>query len=151
MLVTVVLVVGAAPLTQSKPLKTEEFSGYWTGTGEVTMNNGAIEQLKCVATYRSMPQQIRQQLRCASQAYSISSTADLTLAGNSVTGTWQEKTYAANGEITGHLTDVGFNLSIKGPTFTAAMEVNHTACKQAIDITPVGVDVTKIKIGLGKC
>jgi hypothetical protein len=137
---------------QTKPLKMEEFSGYWTGNGEVTMANGAVEQLKCVATYRNAAQNIRQQLRCASQAYSISSTADLTVAGEAVKGKWEEKTYAANGEINGHVTsDGGMSLSIKGPTFTAEMLVAHTACKQAIDITPTGADVSKIKMQLGKC
>jgi hypothetical protein len=146
--------VGAATVAvaQTKPLKTEEFSGYWTGNGEVTMTNGAIEQLKCVATYRSISQQIRQQLRCASQAYSISSTADLTVAGEAVKGTWEEKTYAANGEINGRVTpEGGMSLSIKGANFTAEMLVAHTACKQAIDITPTGADVSKIKMQLGKC
>jgi beta-galactosidase GanA len=144
-------IAAGAALAQVKPLKTEEFSGYWTGTGEVTMNNGATEQLRCVATYRNQPQQIRQNLRCASQGYSITATADLTLAGEAVTGTWEEKTYAANGAITGRVVDGGLNLSIAGPTFSAVMALAHTTCKQAIDITPTGVDVSKITIGLGKC
>jgi hypothetical protein len=42
-------------------------------------------------------------------------------------------------------------LSIKGPTFSAAMSVEHTTCKQSIEIEPTGVDVSRIKIGLGKC
>lgn len=144
--------LATSAVAQTKPLKTEEFSGYWTGSGEVTMANGAVEQLKCVATYRTVSQQIRQQLRCASQAYSISSTADLTVAGEAVRGKWEEKTYAANGEINGRVTpEGGMSLSIKGPTFTAEMLVAHTACKQAIDITPTGADVSKIKMQLGKC
>jgi hypothetical protein len=138
-------------LAHAASLKTEEFSGYWTGAGEVTMGNGAIETLRCVATYRSTAQAIRQQLRCASPAYAISSTADLAIAGEAIKGTWEEKTYASNGEITGRVTDGGLSLSIRGPTFSAEMLVAHTACKQAIDITPVGVDVSKIRMTLGKC
>ena len=131
--------------------KIDEFSGYWTGTGEVTWTNGSTEQLKCVATYRNMAQSIRQNLRCASQGYSISATADLALTGELIAGKWEEKTYAANGDITGRVTEDGFTLSIRGPTFSADMQLSHTACKQAIDIAPTGVDVTRIKIGLGKC
>jgi hypothetical protein len=146
-----VLLVSGAPTVLGQALKTDEFAGYWTGTGEVTLANGATEQLRCVATYRNMPQQIRQNLRCASQGYSISAIADLTVAGEAITGTWEEKTYAANGAITGRVVNGGMELSIKGPTFTAEMALGHTTCKQAIEITPTGVDVSKITIGLGKC
>ena len=83
--------------------------------------------------------------------YSISASADLKFSGDVVSGTWEEKTYSANGAITGKLTDTGFLLSISGPTFSAAMPVEHTTCKQSIDIEPTGVDVSRIKIGLGKC
>ena len=136
---------------QVRTVKIEEFSGYWSGTGTVTWSNGTSEQLKCVATYRPGADQVRQSLRCASQGYSISAAVDLKIAGEVVTGTWEEKTYSATGNITGKASEKGFTLSIVGPTFTAAMTVDHTACKQAIDIDPTGIDVTKIKIALGKC
>ncbi len=134
-----------------KSLKTGEFTGYWSGVGMVTWSNGSTEQLKCVATYKNAAADVRQNLRCASPGYAISASAELTVAGEVITGTWEEKTYSANGLITGKVTDTGFLLSIKGPTFSAEMHLNHSACKQAIEIAPTGVDVTKISIGLGKC
>ena len=134
-----------------RSIKLEEFSGYWSGVGSVTWANGTTEQLKCVATYRPGADVLRQNLRCASQGYSISAAVELKFTGDAVAGTWEEKTYSANGAILGKLTDTGFLLSIKGPTFSAAMNVEHTACKQSIDIEPTGVDVSRIKIGLGKC
>jgi hypothetical protein len=147
----VLMAVLASAAQAGRVLKLEEFSGYWSGVGVVTWANGSSEQLKCVATYKSAASDVRQNLRCASPGYSISASVDLKVAGETITGTWEEKTYSANGLITGTVTDVGFALSIKGPTFSAAMTLNHTACKQAIDIAPTGVDVTKISIGLGKC
>ena len=42
-------------------------------------------------------------------------------------------------------------LSIQGANFTAAMNVALSNCKQTISITPQGLDVTRISIGLGKC
>jgi hypothetical protein len=143
--------VAGAAAAQLKTVKLEEFSGYWSGVGTVTWTNGTTEQLKCVATYRPGAEQVRQNLRCASQGYSISASVDLKIAGEAVTGTWEEKTYSANGAITGKVSEKGFVLSIVGPTFSADMIVDHTTCKQAIDIDPKGIDVAKIRIGLGKC
>jgi hypothetical protein len=135
----------------AKPLKLSEFSGYWSGTGVVTWTNGSSEQLKCVATYKNATIDLRQNLRCASPGYAISASVDLKVEGDSVSGSWEEKTYSANGVITGRVTETGLALAIKGPTFTADMSVNHSACKQTIEITPTGVDVSRISIGLGKC
>jgi hypothetical protein len=145
------LVLTLAVSAQIKTVKLDEFSGYWSGVGTVTWTNGTTEQLKCVATYRPGPEQVRQNLRCASQGYSISASVELKIIGEAVTGTWEEKTYSANGAITGKVNEKGFVLSIVGPTFSADMTVDHTTCKQAIDIDPKGIDVAKIKIGLGKC
>jgi hypothetical protein len=144
-------VFASVAAAQIKTVKIEEFSGYWSGVGTVMWTNGTTEQLKCVATYRPATDQVRQNLRCASQGYSISASVELKIVGDVVTGTWEEKTYSATGAITGKVNDKGFVLSIVGPTFSADMIVDHTTCKQAIDIEPKGIDVAKIKIGLGKC
>lgn len=139
------------PVPGAGAVNLQEMSGYWTGNGTVTMTNGATEQLRCVATYKPAAQSVRQNLRCASTGYSISAAVDLKVDGAAITGTWEEKTYSANGDITGKVTDKGFALAIKGPTFNADLNLTHSACKQAIDIVPTGVDVTRISIGLGKC
>ena len=129
----------------------QDFGGYWTGVGSVTMANGTVEQVKCVATYKVGAEQLRQNLRCASSGYSINATADLIVKGNEITGSWEERTYSTVGSVTGRLTADGFNLSVKGPTFSAAMNLTATSCRQTINIAPQGLDVTKIAIGLGKC
>lgn len=129
----------------------DNLSGYWSGFGSVTLANGSVEQLKCVATYRIGGEQLRQNLRCASAGYSINASADLLVKGQDVSGNWEEKTYAAVGSVSGRMVDDGFTLSIQGANFTAAMSVTTTSCKQSINISPRGLDVTKISIGLGKC
>lgn len=145
------LLVASGAAAQVRQAKLDEFSGYWSGLGTVTWTNGSTEQVKCVATYRPAADIVRQSLRCASQGYSISAAVELKVAGSDVSGTWEEKTYSANGAITGKVNDRGFVLSIVGPTFTADMTVDHTTCKQAIDIAPKGIDVSRIRIALGKC
>jgi uncharacterized membrane protein YjjB (DUF3815 family) len=103
--------------------------GRWSGWGSVTMNSGATEQVKCVATYfvENGGAQMKQNLRCASTSY------------------------AAVGSVAGRFTVNGFNVSIQGPAFTAAMAVTTTSCKQSISITPTGFDISRINIGLDKC
>ena len=68
------------------------------------------------------------------------------MTGNQVTGSWEEKTYSAKGEVTGRYSGEGFVLSIQGANFTAAMNVALSSCKQSISITPKGLDVTNVTI-----
>lgn len=130
-----------------------DLAGRWSGWGSITMANGSSEQVKCVATYfiEGGGAQVRQNLRCASTSYKIDATAKLNNANGQLTGEWEEKTYAAIGSVAGRFHGTGFNVSIQGPAFSAAMAVTTTSCKQSISITPTGFDISRINIGLDKC
>jgi hypothetical protein len=131
----------------------EAMAGYWSGTGSVSLTSGKTERVKCAVTYKisSGGAQIKQSMRCASQDYSINSAADLRVSGANVTGSWEEKTYSATGEVSGKYSGNNFNLNIKGGNFSAAMKLDTSECKQQISITPQGLEVNRITIGLAKC
>jgi hypothetical protein len=141
---------GAITLTAA-PI--EDLSGYWSGSGSVTLSNGRTESVKCAVTYKVSDGggQVRQSMRCASADYSINALAELQIKGSQVSGSWEEKTYSATGLVTGRYTGSNFVLSIEGANFTAAMNVSVSDCKQSISIAPKGLEVSKISIGLGKC
>ncbi len=147
------MVVGMlATVSASAAVNLQEMAGYWTGTGKIVLTNGTTENLKCVVTYKVTGTQLRQNLRCAGQGYSLNGTAELEVAASgAVTGSWTETTYSAKGDVSGKATDKGFSLAITGPTFTAVMDATTTACRQSLDIVPKGLEVTKISVGLGKC
>ena len=140
----------AATTAEAGPI--EDLDGYWSGGGTVVLSDGK-EQVKCAVRYKVSKggTQVRQTLRCASADYSINGTAEFSIKGAQVDGTWEEKTYSAKGEVTGRYSGEGFALMIKGANFTASMNVALSACKQSINITPKGLDVTKVTIGLAKC
>jgi hypothetical protein len=131
----------------------EDMNGYWSGNGSVILSNGSTERVKCSVTYKVTDggTQIRQSMRCASADYKIDALAELRVKGERVSGSWEEKTYSATGAVTGKFSDNNFVLSIQGANFSAAMHVSLSDCKQNISISPQGLDVTRISIGLGKC
>jgi len=131
----------------------DDLSGYWSGAGSVTLTSGNTERVKCQVFYKASEgnTQIRQTMRCASTDYAINALAELRVRGGQVTGSWAEKTYSAKGEVTGRYTGEGFVLSIQGASFTAAMNVTLSNCRQSINISPKGLEVTKVSIGLAKC
>jgi hypothetical protein len=143
----------AVAATGARAGSIDEMTGYWTGSGSVVLSNGNTERVKCAVTYKISEggTQIKQSMRCASADYNINASADLNVKGQSVTGSWEEKTYSAVGEVSGRYTGSNFVLSIKGASFTASMNLTVSDCKQSISIAPQGLDVARISIGLAKC
>jgi hypothetical protein len=131
----------------------KDLAGRWSGWGSVKLSNGATEQVKCVATYfvKNAGALINQNLRCASASYKIDAKANYNVKGNALTGEWEERTHSAKGNVQGRMTGNGFRLAVKGETFSARMIVTSSRCKQSINISPRGLDVSRISIGLKKC
>lgn len=140
-----------ASLAMANPVS--DLPGRWSGWGAVKLSNGNSEQVKCVATYflQNGGDAVQQNLRCASTNYKIDVTAYYILKGAAVSGSWEEKTWAATGEVSGKMNGNGFDLAIKGQNFSAAMAMTTSNCKQSISIAPRGFDISQISIGLGKC
>jgi hypothetical protein len=128
-----------------------DLTGYWSGNGSIALSNGKTERVKCSVLYKADGgTQIRQTMRCASPDYSINSLAELRVKGGQVSGTWEEKTYSAKGDVTGRFGGDSFALSIKGAAFSAVMNVTLSSCKQSLNITPEGLEVTRVSINLAK-
>jgi hypothetical protein len=127
-----------------------DLSGFWSGSGSIALSNGKTERVKCNVVYKTESGQIRQTMRCASPDYAINALADLHLKGGQVSGTWEEKTYAAKGDVSGRFGGESFALSIQGATFSAVMNLTLSSCKQSLNITPRGLEVTRVAISLAK-
>ncbi|HWE15792.1 MAG TPA: hypothetical protein VG758_01215, partial [Hyphomicrobiaceae bacterium] len=126
-------------------------TGYWSGSGSIALSNGKTERVKCQVFYRSEGTgQLVQTMRCASPDYNINSLAELTLNGTKVSGTWEEKTYAAKGAVSGRYGGDTFSLSIQGANFSASMNVTVSNCRQSLTITPSGLEVSRVSITLAK-
>ncbi|MGD9784101.1 MAG: hypothetical protein AB7E80_05735 [Hyphomicrobiaceae bacterium] len=140
-----------AAAAQSGPLN--DLPGRWSGWGAITLPSGQSEQVKCIATYfvRNGGTRIDQNLRCASASYRIDAVAGFDISGDTVKGHWEERANVAQGSVSGRMTPSGFNLAIRGDSFTAAMSVATSRCKQSINISPEGLEIRRIAIALDKC
>lgn len=145
-LVAMLVLARAAP---ADPI--EELSGFWSGNGSVVLTNGKTERVKCQVFYKTGDGgSIRQTMRCASVDYSINSLAELRVNAGQVSGSWEEKTYSAKGQVSGRFSGAAFALTIQGGNFSAAMNVTLANCKQSINIAPQGLEVTRVAIALAK-
>ena len=96
----------------------EDLDGYWSGGGTVVLSDGK-EQVKCAVRYKvgQGGAQVRQTLRCASADYSINGTAEFSVKGAQVDGTWEEKTYSASGQIRAAIRAAAWSCRSRAPIF----------------------------------
>ncbi|MFT5508901.1 MAG: hypothetical protein ACI89J_001978 [Hyphomicrobiaceae bacterium] len=131
----------------------ELLPGRWTGWGEMTMDGGEVEKIKCVATYfrEDGGRELRHNLRCASTNYRIDAKANLNVSSGKVTGQWEERTYSTGGAVTGEVVGDGISVNIVGQAFKASLKVETSKCKQTMNIEPKGMGVARIAVDLAKC
>lgn len=89
-------------------------------------------------------------IRCASPRNKIELRAKVAAQGNVLTGSWEERTFNASGNVTGHAKDDEISLSIDGGGFTASMVVKHLSAQQTVVITAKGVAFTKVSLSLAR-
>lgn len=145
------LVVMMAQSAVASPI--ELLPGRWTGWGKMTMDGGATEKVKCIATYfrESGGRELRHNLRCASNNYRIDAVARLSVNRGLVRGKWEERTYSTGGAVTGQVVGDGIAVNIVGRAFEASLRVETSKCRQTMNIAPKGMGVSRIAVDLAKC
>ncbi len=128
-------------------------SGYWSGSGTITMSNGVSERLRCKATYavNETGKALNQTLRCASDSYKLEISSNVIFNNGSLSGTWDEATRHASGALTGRGSNSMIQARVDGAGFSAGLEVRFHGDNQSVSIRPTaGTDVANVAITMRK-
>jgi len=151
-----VLLIGFNPQTASAKSDTlfQRLNGEWAGWGWIDTASGERERIRCQISYKlsAANKNISQVLRCASANYNIDGSTDLKNDKGRISGKWREKTYNAEGEVTGRVTSNYMSLGLNSPTLTISVSVTTPSkCRQALSIKPDGSDIKKITVNFKRC
>lgn len=113
-------------------------AGRWAGPATVTPVSGPTESIKCVITYFPSVDgtHVKQNVRCKGPNTKLDAATHLQIAGNAVTGSWQDNVYSLTGSVRGSVTPSGFDVQLLGRYFAASMRVVSSPCEQSITVTP---------------
>jgi hypothetical protein len=126
-------------------------SGTWSGSGQVRFTGGSSEALKCRAYYTPKDaMKMGLAIRCASTSAKIELRANLVYEGGRVTGSWEERTFNAAGNVTGQANASKINLAIQGGGFSGSMAVGINGASQSVLIHTQGTGFTNVNIHLSK-
>ncbi len=128
------------------------FNGNWSGFGQIRLDNGATERIKCNAYYtpKDSGTSLGLAIRCASTSYKIELRSQLKSQSGRVSGSWEERNFNAAGSVTGQASTGRITLSVVGGGMVGSMNVSATAAGQSVVITTQGTGLKSVNINLAR-
>jgi hypothetical protein len=144
------LVIASGGMAVSAAGPFAPFEGSWSGAGQVRLDSGKTEGIRCKAYYspRSGGASLGLALRCASASNKIELRASLSSAGSRVHGSWEERSYNASGNVSGTASGNEIKLSINGGGLSGSMAVTTTGRSQSISVRTDGSGLRGVQISL---
>lgn len=123
--------------------------GSWAGSGQIRLQDGKREAIDCRAYYTSKTDtNYGIALRCASAAYKIEIRSKLALSGDRVSGTWEERTFNASGDVAGEQNGNVVRLSVTGGGFDGDMTIQTSGRRQNVQINTRGINLKAVEVKL---
>ena len=144
---TALLVLAQGHATQADSNPFDTLLGSWRGSGQIELDGGRMEHLKCNAYYTGGGAQLGMAIRCQSETSNVEIRSKLSQSGGRITGTWEERTYNAEGSATGQATSDKMSLQISGGV-TGTMSVSHSGSRQSVAIATQGIALKSVTIDL---
>ena len=143
--------LAAAGAAQASESPFTGMAGAWSGTGAITLANGAKEQIRCRANYSvdGTGTNLQLTLRCASDSYKFELQSNVNHNAGSVSGTWAEMTHRVGGTISGSANAERINVRVEG-TIAAMLAVSTKANKQSISIESPGSEMAAVAISMNR-
>jgi len=121
--------------------------GSWRGSGQIRLSDGKTERLKCNAYYTGGGTQLGMAIRCQSETSNVEIRSKLAQSGGRITGTWEERTYNAQGSASGQASGGRIVLQISGGV-TGTMSVSYSGARQSVSIATQGIALKSVTIDL---
>lgn len=142
-----VLTLAQSDGSKADPSPFDTLLGSWRGSGQMKLDQGRKERLKCNAYYTGGGSQLRMAILCQSESSNLHFRSNLSLSGGRITGSWEERTYNAQGNASGQVSGGKISLNISGGV-TGTMSVAYTPSRQSVSISTQGIALESVKIEL---
>ncbi|WP_246801490.1 hypothetical protein [Bradyrhizobium genosp. L] len=128
-------------------------AGAWSGAGQMRPKDGAWEKVRCKVAYgvTKPGKAFSLDLKCASDAYKMSLSANIEQNGAQLSGNWFESEYRQGGKISGTSTDDGLiQARIEGETVAALVTIKTKGNHQSFVMDAPGSWLSQVAIELNK-
>lgn len=127
----------------------KSLDGPWRGTGRLVLSSGNTERFSCRAYYKAKQAGLGFAIRCAAPSNKIELRGKLIESNGRLSGTWEERTFNATGNVTGTAKTGQVKLSIAGAV-SGSMKISYTGRKQTVSISTATEGLKGISIKLSR-
>jgi hypothetical protein len=126
-------------------------AGTWFGGGQINLKDGKTERLRCRGYYslKDGGSSLGLAILCASTGYKIELRSVLHSHSEEITGSWEERTFNAAGQVTGRATGGNITLSITGG-ISGSMSLIYSGSQQKVLIQTDGTGFEGVSITLAR-
>jgi hypothetical protein len=138
------------PAAAGKPF--QQLEGSWSGGGQIRFTDGKSERISCRAYYvpKRDGDELGLAIRCASLSYKIEIRATLRHDDGRLSGKWEERTFNAEGDVSGKASPGHITMGITGGGLTGAMTISYGSATQAVSIATQGTGLKGVTISLSR-
>ena len=127
------------------------FIGSWSGSGTITVQEGARERIRCRGKYTASEQgTLTLGLRCASDSYKFELQSDITYDGGNISGSWNETTRQVFGSLSGRSNSNHIQAIAQSVGFTASLSLTIRGNHQRVSIKSPGSEISEVAISLAR-
>jgi hypothetical protein len=123
--------------------------GAWSGSGNVRLENGKTERLKCMGYYNAKGAGLTLAINCGNPSFKINMRASLNSAGGQISGTWEEREFNQTGNVSGKATADRVSLAFSG-AISGSMSITMAGNGQTVSITTGGPGFTGVNLQFAK-
>ena len=148
-LATLLFLVTAPQLRAAEvdPFKT--LLGSWKGSGTFSLQDGTRERISCNGYYTGGGSQLRLAILCSSSNNKIHMRGKLSHSAGRLSGDWEERTYNAQGRLSGKATSSRLTMTISG-VVSGTMIVSFRKRAQSVTIKTTGTALKTVNIKLAR-
>jgi hypothetical protein len=126
--------------------------GEWSGQGHISLGGGRQERVRCRAHYAvgADGNQLRQNLRCASDTYNFNLLSDVESRGGAISGSWSETTRNIGGRVSGRARGGRIDVAVSSQAFNATLTLTSHGNRQTVNIRTDSDEMTGASISLAR-
>jgi hypothetical protein len=125
-------------------------AGTWRGDGILSFEGGKTESISCNGYYKGADS-LSVVIRCRGTSSNFELRSKLEANGGKVTGSWEERTYNATGDVSGTASagtlDVQFSGSLTG---SLAMSFSSSSQSVSVSVDTKGAGIKGVRVNLNR-
>lgn len=125
-------------------------AGTWRGDGTMSFESGAAESISCTSYYKGASN-LSVVIRCKGSSSNFELRSKLESNGDKISGSWEERTYNATGDVSGIVSAGKLNVQFSG-SLTGSLEMSFSSSSQSVSVSvgTKGAGIKGVRVSLSR-